>query len=84
MAFAIFRSKLTVLSIPTFQHPFAPQIGGEVPTENPNRRNQGESSAPVPGSDDGLFEKKLTKEEKKKLAAEKKAARKAKKAAKEE
>lgn len=58
------------------QIPESIEIGSAPPSSKP-RPNEGMEEAPTGPVTDGLFERKLTKEEKKKLAAEKRAAKKA-------
>ncbi|CAJ1965065.1 unnamed protein product [Cylindrotheca closterium] len=55
-------------------------VGTEPPASKPRPKQQEEDEVPAGPVEDGLFERKLTKEEKKKLAAEKRAAKKAAKA----
>lgn len=55
-------------------------VGVAPPSSKPRPKQQQETEAPAGPVTDGLFERKLTKEEKKKLAAEKRAAKKAAKA----
>jgi tRNA-binding EMAP/Myf-like protein len=55
-------------------------IGSSPPAQKP-RPNEAATTEAAPSAEQGLFEKKLTKEQKKKLAEERKKAREAKKAA---
>ena len=55
-------------------------IGSTPPSSKPRPKGQQEEAVPAGPVTDGLYERKLTKEEKKKLAAEKRAAKKAAKA----
>ena len=52
-------------------------VGEAPPASKPRPKGSGEETTPTGPITDGLFERKLTKEEKKKIAAEKRAAKKA-------